>query len=93
VGRYCRCIGRVGKGFCQGAACRTLNLVLIARRQRPLQALAKELKKTFLIQIRAVNLDLSNQEKLEQLSALTQDIEVGLVVYNAAFPTHYAARG
>jgi short-subunit dehydrogenase len=76
----------LGRAFAKELASRGLNLVLIARRKRLLQVLAKEVKKISSIQIRVVSLDLNNQEKLEQLPALMQDIEVGLVVYNAAFP-------
>ncbi|MBN1799536.1 MAG: SDR family NAD(P)-dependent oxidoreductase [Spirochaetales bacterium] len=76
----------LGRAFAEGLAARGLHLVLIARRKKLLQSLTKELQTLYSIQVRTLALDLSNEDLIERLIAFTRDIEVGLVVYNAAFP-------
>ena len=71
-----------------GAACARLlaergcNLVLIARKPEPLQALAHELAGTG-VEIRHASVDLSKPDALERTRALTDDIDVGLLLYIA----------
>jgi short-subunit dehydrogenase len=76
----------LGRAFAEGLAARGLHIVLVARRKKLLQSLAEELQSLYTIQVRSLTLDLNNEDLLERLNAFTRDIEVGLVVYNAAFP-------
>lgn len=71
-----------------GAACarelakQGFNIVLTARKPGPLQALAEELAETG-VQVRYASVDLSLPDALDRTRALTDDIEVGLLLYLA----------
>lgn len=71
-----------------GAACARqlatdgFNLVLTARKAEPLAALANELSATG-VEIRCGSVDLSQPDALERTRLLTDDIEVGLLLYIA----------
>ena len=77
----------LGAAFAEELAARGLNLVLIARRSQPLKELEAELRGRYSIDIRAVEQDLASPELLAELSPRTDDIEVGLLVYDTAFYT------
>src|SRR5438045_8241395 len=70
---YSRQLARVG-----------LNVVLIAETPEPLETLARSLAADHGVQTRAVLADLGTPAMLETLDAATRDLEIGLVVYNAA---------
>jgi hypothetical protein len=55
---------------------------LIARRQDRLERLAQELIATHGIQVKTIALDLSRSDFLPQVSALTDSLDVGLLVNN-----------
>jgi short-subunit dehydrogenase len=73
----------IGSAFCQRLAAHGINLVLIARREDPLMALAEELQKGFEIDTRVVPLDLSGPRAEERLFSATAGLDVGLLIYNA----------
>lgn len=74
----------LGAAFAEALAKRGLHLVLIARRLPKLEALAKELKRLYPIEIQSHAVDLANLEETGRfLSQL--DVEPGLLVYNAAY--------
>jgi short-subunit dehydrogenase len=58
-----------------------INLVLIARKTEPLEAVAASLRSQ--VQVRSVSIDLTDADMLDRIRAATDDIEVGLLVYNA----------
>ncbi len=64
---------------------RGLNFVLVARRAELLQSLASLLSKKYNIETKIILLDLSGTNAAEQIAEHTKDIEIGLLVYNAAF--------
>jgi uncharacterized protein len=70
----------IGAAFANAIAAQGINVVLVARRAEPLAALAQRLP----TQARAVPADLSTMEGLDAVRDATADIEVGLVVCNAA---------
>lgn len=72
----------VGAAFARQLAAAGFNLVLIARKPGPLAELAAELAPTGR-QIRYASVDLSRPEALAETRALTDDVEIGLLVYNA----------
>lgn len=74
----------LGEQFGRQLAARGLNLVLVARRQELLQALAKDVAETSGAEVRALVLDLARPEALSEIEAATADLEVGMLVYNAA---------
>ncbi len=74
----------IGAEFARQLAARGLNVLLVARRAEPLQALAAELRSQYRIEARAVVLDLAHPELVTQLTAMVAGLEIGLLVYNAA---------
>lgn len=74
----------LGAEFATQLAARGLNLVLIARREEPLNALSARLKSEYAVEARALPLDLAREDLGQVVSEATSDIEVGLLVYNAA---------
>jgi short-subunit dehydrogenase len=74
----------LGAAFAAALAERGLNLLLIARRRRELEEFAFRLSTAHRIGTRTVVQDLAHADTLSKLQGHTQDIEVGLVVYNAA---------
>jgi uncharacterized protein len=74
----------IGEAFAVELAGRGLNLVLVARREQPLNGLAARLQSQFRIQTRTVVLDLGDAALAEKITSATRELEIGLVVYNAA---------
>jgi short-subunit dehydrogenase len=60
-----------------------INLVLIARKQGPLEKVAASLRARDGIQVRTLSLDLTSNDVLARVRGVTDDIEIGLVIYNA----------
>ncbi len=74
----------LGEGFARSLARRGVNLVLVARREAKLQALARQLTSEFGVEVVARSEDLACPEAPESLlGSLDQDI--GLLVFNAAY--------
>jgi uncharacterized protein len=74
----------IGASFARALAARGLNLVLLARRREPLESLAAELADEHGVQCRVLVLDLTSPRLHAVVAEGTQDLEVGLVVCNAA---------
>lgn len=72
----------VGAAFARYLAADGFNLVLVARKPAPLDALAAELVEHG-VQVRTLSADLSQPAALANVRRVTDDIEVGLLVYNA----------
>lgn len=77
----------LGAAFAEQLASRGLNLVLIARRMEPLKKLEEELKSRYKVDVRPVQMDLAAPDLIEELSPHTDDIDIGLMVYDTAFHT------
>jgi short-subunit dehydrogenase len=75
----------IGAAYAEELASRGLNLVLVARRAELLQSVASLLSKKYNIETKIIPLDLSIVNAVEQIAEHTKDIEIGLLVYNAAF--------
>ena len=75
----------LGAEFARQLAGKGLDLALVARRAGKLEALAGELAARYGVQTRSLSLDLSNPETPGAILAQVEDIEVGLLVYNASF--------
>ena len=75
----------LGAAYAEALARRGLDLVLVARRLELLQALAARLTAQYAISVRSLPLDLSQLEAVDQIAQETQSLEVGLLVYNAAY--------
>lgn len=72
----------VGAAFARFLAADGFKLVLVARKQAPLDELASELRDKG-AEVRVVSADLSDFDVLSKVRAVTDDIEVGLLIYNA----------
>lgn len=72
----------VGAAFARKLAAAGFKLVLVARKEAPLQALADELR-TRGGEVRIVSADLSQPDALARVRTATDDVEVGLLIYNA----------
>lgn len=72
----------VGAAFARLLAADGFKLVLVARKQGPLDDLATELRGRG-AEVRVLSADLSQPDVLATVRRVTDDIEVGLLVYNA----------
>ncbi len=73
----------IGAAFSRRLAERGLDLVLLARKEAPLLALADEIEATYGVATRAQSFDLSVVGAEQALFDATADLDVGMVVYNA----------
>jgi short-subunit dehydrogenase len=73
----------IGEAFARRLAARGINLVLVARREERLNALAAGLGKPHGIETRVVVADLATDDILPAVERATRDLEVGLLVNNA----------
>lgn len=74
----------LGEQFARQLAERGLNLVLVARRGDLLRTLASDIARASEVEVRPLVLDLARQESLAEFERVSIELEVGLVVYNAA---------
>jgi len=74
----------LGAEYATQLAVRGLNLVLIARRKEMLDELGAQLAEEYSVEVRTLELDLASEESGPRVAEFTGDIEVGLLVYNAA---------
>ena len=72
----------VGAAFARMLAAAGFKLVLVARKPGPLEELAADLRGGG-AEVRTLSADLSKPDALERVRAVTDDIEIGLLVYNA----------
>ncbi|XVJ70172.1 MAG: SDR family oxidoreductase [Rhizobacter sp.] len=77
----------IGRAFALRLAAQGINLVLVARRQMLLQALATEIESTHAVQCRVVVADLSDLKQVHAMIDATQGLDVGLLVAAAGFGT------
>ncbi len=74
----------LGAAFADEIARRGVNVVLVARRAGPLEATAGRLRRERAVEVITVAADLTSPGALDQVSAAVADIEVGLLIANAA---------
>ncbi len=74
----------LGAAFAEGIARRGVNLVLLARNEERLKATAARLREAYGVEVVAIVADMADFDVVKKrVSALT--IEIGLLVYDAAF--------
>jgi len=73
----------IGREFARQVAASGINVVLVARRETLLSELGAECSKEYGVEYRIAALDLSQEGFLKQLSPVTNDLDIGLVVSNA----------
>ena len=74
----------IGAAFARALAQRGINLVLVARRSERLEAAEREIIGLAPVQVRRVALDLARADAAVVLEQEVADLDIGLVVYNAA---------
>jgi uncharacterized protein len=79
----------IGLAFANTLAGAGLNVLLLARRQEPLEAAARNIRERHPVEVRLAALDLTAADLEVQLEHLVSDLEIGLLVYNAG-ATHGA---
>lgn len=72
----------VGASFAHALADAGLDLVLIARRSEPLRATAQQVRAKG-VRVRTIELDLLAPHALEEIRAVTDGLDVGLLIFNA----------
>jgi short-subunit dehydrogenase len=73
----------IGAAFAGELGKAGLNLVLIARKEGPLNDTAREIRAQSGVEVRTLVLDLTTPDMLDQIRKVTDGIDVGLLVYNA----------
>jgi short-subunit dehydrogenase len=74
----------LGAEFAAQLAAKGLNIVLVARRKELLDKLSTRLAEDYVVEVRALALDLGREDIGALVAEATNDIEIGLLVYNAA---------
>ena len=74
----------IGAAFARALARRGVHLVLVARRSKRLEAAEREIAGIAPVQVRRIALDLARADAAAVLEQEVSDLDVGLVVYNAA---------
>jgi uncharacterized protein len=72
----------VGASFARKLAASGFKLILLARKPGPLEELAAELRARG-AQVLVLSCDLSKADVLDEVRAVTDELEVGLLIYNA----------
>jgi short-subunit dehydrogenase len=75
----------LGAAFATELAGRGLSLLLVARRAEPLESLARSLREAHRVEVKTAAIDLGDEDVLAQIRAASAGLEVGLLVYNAAY--------
>jgi uncharacterized protein len=73
----------VGVSFAHKLAAAGIHLVLVARKLELLEVLAGEVRDRYGREVRTLSVDLTAPDALDRVRAITDDIEVGCLVYNA----------
>jgi hypothetical protein len=74
----------IGRAFSRALASRGFNLVLIARTKAKLETLAGEIASVYGVETRIIDEDLSRPDMLNSIAGTTDELDIGLLVYNAA---------
>ena len=72
-----------GASFARQLARKGLNLILVARREGPLEDLARELSDGYDVKCVTASVDLAREDATQRLLAAAGDREVGLLILNA----------
>ena len=75
----------LGAEFVKQLAARRLNVVLVARREREMAALADDVRRNHGVDTRIVPADLTGSDACAHVGEQTGDLEIGLLVNNAGF--------
>ncbi|HUU77927.1 MAG TPA: SDR family NAD(P)-dependent oxidoreductase [candidate division Zixibacteria bacterium] len=74
----------IGAAFAREVAKKGLNVAIISRRKEVLEELAKEINEKYQVQTKVIEQDLTSPNLLDELTSKTKDLNLGLVIFNAA---------
>lgn len=72
----------IGASFARKLAAQGFNIAIVARKPEPLEVLAAELRGMG-VEARALSVDLSDAAAIDRVRTITDDVEIGLLIYNA----------
>lgn len=72
----------IGSACARQLAAAGFNIAVVARKIEPLEALAEELRGMG-VEARALSVDLADARAIDKVRTITDDIDVGLMIYNA----------
>jgi short-subunit dehydrogenase len=75
----------LGAEYAKQIAARGVNVVIVARHADELAVLGQSIEQAYGVEVRTLVLDLAQAENVTTLIQQTADLEIGLLVYNAAF--------
>lgn len=75
----------LGEEFARQLAARGLNVVLIARREDRLKALAADIENAHGVESRTIAVDLGTENFMDTITPAIEDLDVGLLINNAGF--------
>lgn len=75
----------IGKGFAAACAERGFNLVMIARRQVLLESSAQQMRDQYGVEVKTLSVDLTEIESIDVIKSFCADLEVGMLINNAAY--------
>lgn len=74
----------IGVSFANELGAAGINTILVARNGPLLEAMAGELRARHGVEVRTLALDLTAPDMIDRIGAVTDDIDIGFLVYNAA---------
>jgi short-subunit dehydrogenase len=75
----------IGEAYARQLAAMGLNLVITARGEAEMAALAKDLRVRYGVQVKTVSVDLNDPDVLDTLAPVVDDLDIGLLIYNTAY--------
>lgn len=75
----------IGRAYAHILAERGLNLITLARRTEPLEEDAALIRRRHRVEVRPVSLDLAAPDLDERFADIIDDLDVGLLIYNACY--------
>lgn len=73
----------MGASFAHKLAKLGLNLILVARKEAPLNAVAQQIRAESGGHVRTLSLDMARDDILDRIQDASHDVDIGLLVYNA----------
>ncbi|MBN1329974.1 MAG: SDR family NAD(P)-dependent oxidoreductase [Candidatus Heimdallarchaeota archaeon] len=74
----------LGAAYAREIASKGINVILLARQKDLLEELSKEIKSKYQVETKMLQMDLASPDILEKITFETKNLEIGLLVYNAA---------
>ncbi|SRR5258708_3586912 len=79
----------LGAAFARALASRGFDIIMVARRHELLKALAIEIERRYGVKAYPITCDLGNPGALDLIRSEIRDLDVNVLVYNAAKTTHW----